>query len=174
MRIAMMSMALCAWATSLVAQLGDRYVQGREVELRLDAPKTKTRGELLVVGPDTVWILAKAGDSVQAVPVQRIAGGWYRRHGFTRATALAWGAGLGVASGAALAAACSSVSGGSCGKVLITVAASSSVVGLLAGGSSGSGRVKFIGFPKEHLRPLARFPGGKPLGLAWADLRQQP
>jgi hypothetical protein len=173
MRIALGAALLAlatGWASPAASQVSPRLLRGRDVVFRLTEPRATLKGELLAITVDSAWVLARSGDSVVAVANPRIEGGWYRRHGFDAGKAGLWGAVVGVVSGGALTAACSSVAE-DCGGVFVAVSISSVALGGLAALTTGSSKGRFVGAQPQLLAPFARFPQGRPLGLRWADLR---
>jgi len=128
-------------------------------------------GERIAVEPDRLWVLGK--ERVVALPLASVAEVSLERHRMGRARGLAW-AGIGaLATGGALAAACSSVEGsGDCGTVFLAVGLTWALFGALpALGLDGSAKTRVKPPAPESLRPYARFPQGPPEGV---DLFQLP
>jgi hypothetical protein len=140
---------------------------------REGAPKAK--GELLAVDQGRIWVRTKEGvrdfdpSSLREVKVRRhnMTGGWARR----------WGLVGGLASGAVMAAACSSVEGNDSGGCAATGAVWGglwAVVGLLAApGLEASSQVS-IAPGSDRLRSYARLPAGLPKGVDPQSLVEGP
>ncbi len=147
-------------------------VRGREVSYAT-APRAgqsgRLRGELLAVDQDSVWVLGKQG--VVAVRLGDLTEGWVRRHGLKRSTGILFGSLVGLASGVALMAACSSVEGAeSCGALVPAFTLTGGVLGVLAGVSMESSSHLQLPATASALRPYARFPQGMPDGISREQL----
>jgi len=150
---------------------------GRSVTLvPRDAREPKTKGELLAVDAQAVWVRTPEGvreidpGSLREVRVRRhdMNGGWARR----------WGLVGGFLSGAALTASCSSVEGngtGGCAAVGLGAAALWVAVGFLAAPSlESSSQLALRPDQGDRLRPYARFPAGLPKGVTPQSLAEGP
>lgn len=124
-----------------------------------------TSGELLAVGPDSVWIGPHRGtDRVRAVALAELQAVRVNRYG-AGSPAFTRGLIFGAVSGLVMSAACSSVTDG-CGAVFLFSLASSALLGFLSD-AAGDGAAALIVKPPdaEQLRPYARFPQGLPPGF---------
>jgi hypothetical protein len=140
-------------------------VGGRMVEIQPTSEKdSSVKGELLAVGPEHVWVLAR--DGVRGVPFAEIEQVRVRLHGLGGGKSWAWTALGAVATGAALAVACASADNDSCGKVFgVTVGAWAALGAPSAKSLEKSSRLLVGGPDFTSLRPYARFPQGLPEGL---------
>jgi hypothetical protein len=137
-------------------------VFGRDVRVvpRVNGPTV--RGELLVVEPNRVVVLAE--DGLHHVATAQIREIRVRRHGFDAGKAWMWTLVGAFLSSVGLAAACSSVEDGAdCAGV----AAAGALPWLVIGGLSSlaAGRSAFVSFDatqEDRLRPFARYPQGLP------------
>jgi hypothetical protein len=166
--VAAMTGAGCSAATS--------NVLGRSVTLvpkEDGAPKAK--GELLAVDKGRIWIRTKDGvldfdpGSLREVRV--------RRHNLTGGWAVRWGLVGGIASGATMAAACSSVEGndgGGCTKTGAIWGGVWVLAGLLAAPGLDASSQVFLDPQSERLKPFARLPAGVPDGVSPQSLSQGP
>jgi len=122
-------------------------------------------GELLAVDKDSVWLLQPHG--LASVPLSEVAQVRVDRGGMGGQGAWLWSLVAGVASGAALAGACSSVEGANCGGVFVVTVGLWSLVGLLSAQSLQNARYQTLTSPQpDELRARARFPQGLPAGMA--------
>jgi hypothetical protein len=143
-------------------------VYGRQVQItpRADAEsRSKVQGELLAIEPGKIWVLGK--ERVVAVPLDAVKEVKVQRHSMTGSRVAVWSVFGALATGGALALACSTVEGnGGCGGVFLGVGATWALVGALAAPSLGSSSVTRLPHPKqEDLQPFARFPQGLPEGF---------
>ena len=153
-------------------QLRDTPIAGREVTVVSEGRTTK--GELLVVDKDTLWLRAK--DGVHELPLRDVRDVRVKRHGFGARQALTW-TGIGaVASGVGLSAACSSVEGANnCGAVgAIAGGLWLLVGGITAPAFESSSRIDLPSPSAEALRPWARLPQGLPPGVSPTSLSAPP
>jgi hypothetical protein len=138
---------------------GGPPILGYHVVLRDDAGVWGT-GELIAVSPDSLWLLDD--DALSAFPLARMRRVDVRESSFSAGTALLWSLAAGLISGAALTAACESVSG-DCGAVLPTVLLSWTFFGTIGGLAVQPSRYTELPAPAaDQLRPYARFPQGMP------------
>jgi hypothetical protein len=144
----------------------DDNVRGRQVELRLrGGASSSVRGELLVVGRDSAWVLS--GGQVVAMAMASVYSATVRRHGLTAKKGVLWGLVVGAGSGLGLTVACSSVDDSNgCGGVLPASALLGLAFGALGALSlDGSSRWRFEPVVADSLSRFARFPQGWPLGV---------
>ena len=169
-------MALAALASAGCAARAPEAF-GRSVTLvPKDGREPKTKGELLAVDAQAVWVRTPEGvreidpGSLREVRVRRhdMNGGWARR----------WGLIGGLLSGVALTVSCSSVEGnggGGCAAVGLGSAALWMAVGFLAAPSlESSSRLALRPDQRDSLRPYARFPAGLPKGVTPQSLAEGP
>jgi hypothetical protein len=140
-------------------------VFGRAVTLvPRDDREPKTKGELLAVDAQKVWV--RTSEGVREVDNGSIREIRVRRHGYTGGWARRWGLVGGLVSGVALSVACSSVEGNSgsgCSTVGLVSAGIWVSVGFLAAPSlEASSRLELRPDERDRLRPYARFPAGLP------------
>jgi hypothetical protein len=145
---------------------------GRSVTVVPEGEAPEVKGELLVVGPERLWVRER--DSVVEVPLPEVREVRVKRHGSDGRKALTWALIGGLATGGLLAGACSSVEGANnCGVVGLVVAGAWLAVGALAAPSmESSSRLDLPRPTAEDLRPFARLPQGWPEGRGPADLTQ--
>lgn len=151
-------------------------VLGRSVTLvPKDDGAPKAKGELLAVDQGRIWVRTKEGvrdfdpASLREVRV--------RRHSLTGGWAVRWGLVGGLASGTAMAAACSSVEGHDAGGCALTGAVWGGLwvlAGLLAAPSLDASSQVFLDPQSGRLRPYARLPAGLPAGVSPESLVQGP
>lgn len=162
-------------AGPLAAQ-GTVDVGGRQITFRLrEGGAAPVKGELLAIGADSAWVLAD--NRVVSVPMTAVKSASVSRHTMTATKGLAWGAGVGVVTGLALAAACGSVEGDDCGGVVLGSAVLGLAVGGLAAISLGpSSKWHFDPVSSSSLTRFARFPQGMPPGALQllSDARPAP
>lgn len=133
---------------------------GHQVRVRVSGGE-RGSGELLAVDRDTLWLLQS--HAVIGVPLSEGLDVRVDRGGMGSGGALIWAVAVGVASGTALTAACSSVDGANCGAVFVGTVALWTLVGALSGRSLEKSRYLTLTNPQaEQLRPRARFPQGLP------------
>jgi hypothetical protein len=140
-------------------------VGGRTVEVQPTNEKdSSVKGELLAVGPEHVWVLAR--DGVRGVPFAEIEQVRVPLHGLGGGKSWGWTAIGALATGVALTAACAAADNDGCGKVFgITVGAWAALGVPSAASLEKSGRLFVHGPDFTPLRPYARFPQGLPEGL---------
>ena len=127
------------------------------------------RGELLVVGADSLWVAGP--DSLQGVPLSRVALVRIQRHHWTAGRYAKWGVLMGAASGMVLTPACASVDQntfGGCSLLIPLFAATGALFGGAAAMFNGhSAEVRFqpgqANWPR--ITGYARFPQGWPEGV---------
>lgn len=144
------------------APLAAQPIGGHQVAVKLRSTAGTLNGELLAVTPDSVWVMARDGQTMNAA-VTDIGRILVQRYKHRPAVALSVGSAVGLVSGLALTAACSSVEDVSCGGVLLISLLSGVLVGGLAAHSIQSGRYREI--PPGAMAPYARFPQGPPPGV---------
>jgi hypothetical protein len=152
--------------------LKDTPIAGREVTVVSEGRTTK--GELLVVDKDALWLRAK--DGVHELPLRDVRDVRVKRHGFGARQALIWTGVGAAASGIGLSAACSSVEGANnCGTVGAVTAGVWLLVGALAAPAfESSSRIDLPSPSAEALRPWARLPQGMPPGVSPSSLSAPP
>ena len=140
-------------------------VLGRTVTVVPGGEEVEVRGELLAVERDRLWV--RDEDEMTEVPLSTVRAVRVKRHNHGAGKALQWALLGGVATGGALAGACSSVEGSeNCGAVGLIVAGAWLLVGLLAAPSmEASSRLELWRPGPEALRPFARLPQGLPEAL---------
>lgn len=116
-------------------------------------------GELLAAQRDSAWLL-EAGGVIRAISLHDLYGVQVRGRGMDSEKILLWTLIGGTVTGAALTAACSSVSDG-CGGVFVGTMLSWGLVGGIAAGITRSPHRRIDPRP-EALAPYARFPQGLP------------
>ncbi len=137
------------------------------------APKAK--GELLAVDRGRIWVRTK--DGVRDFDPAALREVRVRRHNYTGGWAVRWGLVGGLASGAAMAVACSSVegnSGGGCARPAAIWAGLWVLTGLLAAPSLDASSQVFLEPNSGRLRLYARLPAGLPEGIDPPVLIQGP
>ena len=146
-------------------------VVGRSVTVVPEGEGPEVKGELLAVGPDRLWVQDE--DELTEVPLPEIREIRVRRHPYGAGAALRWAALGGLATGGAMAGACSTVEGtDNCGVVGLVFLGAWLVVGALAAPSmERSSRLDLWRPTPEALRPFARLPQGLPEGLRLPTLR---
>jgi len=149
-------------------------VLGRSVTVVPEGEAPEVKGELLVVGPEQLWVRGKHGVIEVSLPEVREVR--VRRHGSNGRSALTWALVGGLVTGGLLAGACSSVEGShNCGMVGLIVAGAWLLVGVAAAPSmESSSRLDLPRPTPEDLRPFARLPQGLPAGLTPATLAADP
>jgi len=154
-----LALTSCATARPQVA------IGGRMVEIQPTSEKASSvKGELLAVGPERVWVMAR--DGVRGVPFAEIENIRVRLHGLGGGRSWAWMALGAVATGAALAAACASADSDSCGTGFGVTAGLWAAIGAPSAHSlEKSSRLLVRGPDFTSLRAYARFPQGLPEGL---------
>lgn len=166
---------LALLAGPLTAQ-GTVDVGGRQVTFRLrEGGAAPVKGELLMIGADSAWVLVD--NRVVSVAMTAVKSASVSRHTMTATKGLAWGAGVGVITGLALSAACSSVEDTECGGVFLGSAVLGLAVGGLAAISLGpSSQWRFEPVSSGSLTRFARFPQGLPPGALQllSDARPAP
>jgi len=148
----------------LWAQQRESPGQGYQIQLRLTQESAGAlKGELIAVEADSLWL--SQDDGVRAMALGDLDRVQVRHHGFTFGKAMLVAAIGGFVTGAAMTAACSSVSDG-CGGVFVGMMGSWLVVGAIAGAaSSGSAYRSLEPLSYEALQPYARYPQGLPPGV---------
>ncbi len=146
-------------------------VFGRTVTVVPEGEEPEVRGELLAVERDRLWVQDE--DAVMEVPLSAVREVRVKRHDYGAGKALQWALLGGVATGGALAGACSSVEGAeNCGVVGLVVAGAWLLVGALAARSmEASSRLELWHPGPEALQPFARLPQGLPEALRPPTLR---
>jgi hypothetical protein len=146
-------------------------VVGRTVTVVRASEETDVRGELLAVEEDRLWV--RNEDELMDVPLPAVREVRVKQHDFDGGRAIKWALLGGVATGGALAGACSSVEGTeNCGVFGLIVAGAWLLVGILAAPSLEASSHLEIGLPRpEELRPFARLPQGLPPALRPPTLR---
>lgn len=135
------------------------------------AEKPAQSGELLAVTHDSIWLLQPQG--LTSVPLRDVAELRVDRGGLGGSGAIIWSLVVGIASGTALSAACSSVADSDCSYVLPITLGAWTVVGLLSSQSLQEARYETVSPPDpDALRARARFPQGLPAGIARDSLMQ--
>jgi hypothetical protein len=152
-------------------------VFGRAVTLvPQDGREPKTKGELLAVDAQKVWV--RTSEGVREVDNGSIREIRVKRHGYTGGWARRWGLIGGLVSGVALSVACSSVEGnGSSGCATIGLVSAGiwvSVGFLAAPGLEASSKVGLRPDERDRLRPYARFPAGLPKDVSPQSLAGGP
>jgi hypothetical protein len=165
--------ALAALAGGCAAKTSD--VLGRTVTLvpcEDGAPKEK--GELLAVDRGRIWVRTKYG--VRDFDPAALREVRVRRHNYTGGWAVRWGLVGGLASGTAMAVACSSVegNGGGCAKTGAIWGGLWVLAGLLAAPSLDASSQVFLDPNSERLKLYARLPAGLPDGVDPPVLIQGP
>jgi len=147
-----------------LAQQRNSPGEGYQVDARLEVgPVKSVKGELVAVGPDSLWI--RSDHQVTAMALGDLDRVRVQQHGFTFGHAMLIAAVGGLVTGAAMTAACSSVSDG-CGGVFVGMMASWLAVGAIAGASSsGSAYRNLEPMTDQMLRQYARYPQGVPPGI---------
>ena len=144
-------------------------VLGRTVKVEPDGEGRKVKGELLVVGPERLWV--RQSDEVAEVSLPAVRKVEVKRHSWDGRRAGLWSLVGGLVTGGALTGACGAADGDSCGVVGLITLGSWLLFGLLAAPSmESSSRVELARPTTEELRPFARYPQGWPEGVAPADL----
>lgn len=142
-------------------------VLGRAVEVRQTSGSSKdpVRGELIAVGPDTMWVAGP--ENVRAIPRGAVQDVQVKRHGLTKSKALRWVIIGALVSGIALSLACSSVEdAGGCGSIFIPVGLTWGAIGVPSAMSLGeSSRLRVTPAKWDSLSAYARFPQGLPEGV---------
>ncbi len=144
---------------------------GARLEVITFSPRQGARpaGELITVSADSLWLLADS--TLVGLALRDVSGVRVRRHKSGMGTMLTWGLVGGLASGGALAGACSTVAD-NCGGILGGTTLAWLIVGGLAGISLESSQYRTIREASvQALRPYARFPQGWPEGVDRAALR---
>jgi hypothetical protein len=174
LRVPALAVALAALVTGGCARTSN--VLGRSVTLvprEGGAPKAK--GELLAVDQGRIWVRTKEGvrdfdpGSLREVRV--------RRHNMTGGWAVRWGLVGGLASGVAMATACSSVEGNGSSGCTATGAVWGglwALVGVLAAPSLEASSQTVLDPQSDRLKPYARLPAGLPKGVDPHSLVQGP
>jgi hypothetical protein len=146
-------------------------VVGRSVTVVPDGEGPEVKGELLAVGPDRLWVQDEG--ELTEVPLPEVREVRVRRHPHGAGAAFRWAALGGLATGGAMAGACSTVEGAdNCGVVgLVFLGAWLLVGGLAAFSMESSSRLDLWRPTPEALRPFARLPQGLPEGLRLPTLR---
>jgi len=144
-------------------------VVGRTVTVEPDGECGEIKGELLVVGPERLWV--RQSDDVAEVALAGVRRIDVKRHPWDARRAGMWALIGGLATGGALTGACGATEADNCGVVgLITVGAWL-LFGLVAAPSmESSSRLELSRPTADELRPFARLPQGWPEGVAPADL----
>lgn len=144
-------------------------VLGRTVTVEPDGDGHKVKGELLVVGPERLWV--RQSDHVAEVSLPAVRKVKVKRHSWDARRAGTWSLIGGLATGGALTGACAAADGDSCGGVFLITLGAWLLFGLLAAPlMESSSRVELPRPTEDELRPFARFPQGWPEGVAAADL----
>ena len=155
---------------------GTSNVLGRAVTLvpsEDGAPKAK--GELLAV--DRGRILVRTKDGVRDFDPAALREVRVRRHNYTGGWAVRWGLVGGLASGTAIAVACSTVegnSGGGCARTGAIWGGLWVLAGLLAAPSLDASSQVFLDPNSDRLKLYARLPAGLPEGVDPPALIQGP
>jgi hypothetical protein len=137
------------------------------------APKAK--GELLAVDRGRIWVRTK--DGVRDFDPAAVREVRVRRHNYTGGWAVRWGLVGGLASGGAMAVACSRVedgSAGGCARPGAIWAGLWVLAGLLAAPSLDASSQLFLDPNSERLKLYARLPAGLPDGVDPPVLIQGP
>jgi hypothetical protein len=144
-------------------------VVGRTVTVEPDGEERKVRGELLVVGPERLWV--RESDEVAAVPLHAVQKVNVKRHSWDAHRAGMWSLIGGLVTGGALTGACGAADADNCGVVGLITLGVWVLFGLLAAPSmESSSRVELSRPTADELRPFARFPQGWPEGVTPDDL----
>ena len=144
-------------------------VAGRTVTVEPDGEGHEVKGELLVVGPERLWV--REAHEVAEVSLPGVRKVKVKRHSWDGHRAGLWALMGGLVTGGALTGACAAADGDSCGGVGLIMLGSWLLFGLLAAPSMESS--SHIDLPRptaEELRPFARFPQGWPEGVTPAEL----
>ena len=155
---------------------GTSKVLGRPVTLVPNedgAPKAK--GELLAVDRARIWVRTK--DGVRDFDPAALREVRVRRHNFTGGWAVRWGLVGGLASGTAMAVACSSVEGNDgsgCAKTGAIWGGLWVLAGLLAAPSLVASSQLFLDPQSDRLKLYARLPAGLPEQVDAQSLIQGP
>jgi hypothetical protein len=150
----------------LWAQKRESPGEGYQMQLRFtEASSRAVKGELIAVGADSLWL--RQDDGVRAMALGDLDRVQVRHHGFTFGKSMLIAAIGGLVTGAAMTAACSSVSDG-CGGVFVGMMGSWLVVGAIAGAASSGSAYRSLEPPSyEALQPYARYPQGLPPGVRY-------
>lgn len=153
------------------APLAAQPIGGHQVAVKLRSTAWTLKGELLAVTLDSVWVMARDGQTMNAAvtDIGRILVQRYQRK---PAAALLVGSVVGLVSGIALTAACRSVEDADCGGVLVSGLVSGALIGGLSALSIQAGRYREI--PPGAMAPYARFPQGPPPGVDLKTLGVPP
>lgn len=163
-RIGALVVAIVA-ATPLESGAQDIPPRGWPVRIQRADTSAETRGELIAVSADTLWVLADS--QLVSVPTTFVWRVLVKRRPIGAKGIGWWGLVGGTISGLGLMAACGSYDGGGdCGGVLVgTVFIWAAWTGIWAA-IAGS---EYSGIPRPvletQLKPFARFPQGMPPGL---------
>jgi hypothetical protein len=148
-----------------------KSVHGVRLEVDLRAGP-RMSGELLAVERDTLWLLPSRG-RLGSVPLADVTRAQIPHHGVTRKKILLWALAGGVVTGAALAAACSSVDEGDCGAVFPITLVSWGIVGGISALATAPA-MHPITADAATLTSYARFPQGMPEGYSPGDREEKP
>ncbi len=169
MRVVTMILALLALCHNpAVAQMDSTKILGSTVRLQPFAGRKVPvqEGELIATSRDSLWLLLPG--RLESVPRGAVLRVRVNRKKMGAGLAWAW-AGIGaVVTGAALTAACSTVTD-SCGAVFLTTAALWALVGAAAAPSIAGARWENIDAWRDLL-PHTRFPQGLPPGVDFQRL----
>ena len=135
---------------------------GRLTTINPLARRTSSSGELIAVSSDSLWLLSR--DSLVTFGIGAISSVDVQRHHFTAKRTLVHSAVIGIATGAALTAACASVDDTeNCGAVFPVFALAFTALGaVLAIGAEESSKLHFAPYQWPDMRAFARFPQGMP------------
>ena len=169
MRVVTMILALLALCHNpAVAQMDSTKILGSTVRLQPFAGRKVPvqEGELIATSRDSLWLLLPG--RLESVPRGAVLRVRVNRKKMGAGLAWAW-AGIGaVVTGAALTAACSTVTD-SCGAVFLTTAALWALVGAAAAPSIAGARWENVDAWRDLL-PHTRFPQGLPPGVDFQRL----
>jgi hypothetical protein len=149
-------------------------IVGRTVTVRTGEADQALKGELLLVGKDSLWL--RGEDGVREVSLAGVRTVRVQQHSLNGKKAWTW-AGIGAAvTGGGLAASCGSVEGsGNCAAVGLVAGGLWLLVGALAAPSlERSSRIELKAPTVDALRPYARLPQGLPAGLSPRALAPAP
>ena len=161
--IASMLMVMAALgAVQSAAAQGGPPIFGYDVVLKTN-DGGRTKGELIAVNPDSLWLLRN--DALTVFPLLDMRQVDIRQSSFGAGKALLWSLIVAGISGAGLTAACSSVSD-ECGSVLPAVLISWTFIGGIAALAVEPSRYTEFHAPRAvQLQPYSRFPQGLPEGF---------
>ncbi len=167
------AVALCGVLGACASTMPRPAVFGRNVEVQRRDAKEPTRGELVAVETDGLWVAGQ--EQVEAIPLRSVDRVRLQRHEMNGKAAGTWAALGAVITGGALTAACWMAKADGCGKVFLAVGGTWLVIGGPSAASLGeSSKLDFRQADWDRLKPYARFPQGIPEGLDVTTLSMRP